>query len=274
MGSRSYLWGMDIREQFEANRRLWDKRTGIHLKSDFYHTDRILGGESSLTEIEELYLPSIEGKRLLHLQCHFGLDTISLSRKGASCTGIDFSPEAIRNARELSERAGLDIHFLESNVYDVPKLALPAFDMVFTSYGVLSWLPDLKGWAEVVAGSLKTGGALYLAEFHPILYMFDFDKQTLSYPYHNTGQAFEEWCESSYTGTGEKVGMNSWFWQHSLSETINALIGAGMQIDALHEVPWSPYNCFPGMNEVAASRFYFGPIETQTPHVFVLLARK
>ena len=259
---------------FQVNKDLWDKRTGIHLKSEFYHTERILAGESALTEIEHQYLPQVDGKSLLHLQCHFGLDTISLARMGAQCTGIDFSTEAMRTARELTARTGMHIPYYESNVYDVPRLGLPAFDLVFTSYGVLCWLPDLNAWARVVAGALKQGGMLYLAEFHPVLYMFDFDKRTLSYPYQNTGQAFEEWCEFSYTEATEKVGMNSWFWQHSLSEIINALIEAGMQIHIMHEIPWSPYHCFPGMEELGASRYYFGPKEAQIPHVLVVHAIK
>ncbi|MBK7231260.1 MAG: class I SAM-dependent methyltransferase [Saprospiraceae bacterium] len=265
---------MDLQDYFNINQKLWDKRTGVHVKSDFYKTDAVIAGESSLTEIENFYLPDVSGKSLLHLQCHFGLDTISLARKGAKCTGLDFSSEAIQLARQLSEKAKVDVQFVEANVYDLPKLNLGLFDMVFISYGTIGWLPDLDRWASGISNSLKSGGQFYFAEFHPCLYMFEFNTGQLDYSYFNTGEAIEEWCESSYTGTDDKVSMPSWFWQHSIEETVNALIKHGLQIESFHEVPWSPYNCFPNMKEIQSGRYYYGPEKARIPHVLVINARK
>ncbi|MBK9270866.1 MAG: class I SAM-dependent methyltransferase [Saprospiraceae bacterium] len=265
---------MELQDYFRINQKLWDKRTGVHVKADFYKTDAIIGGESSLTEIEDLYLPDVKGKSLLHLQCHFGLDTISLARMGAQCTGLDFSTEAILKARELAILTGLDIRFVEANVYDLEKLDLGEFDLVFTSYGTIGWLPDLDLWARGISNALKAGGQFYFAEFHPCLYMFDFNTGQLDYSYFNTGEPLEEWCDSSYTGTEDKVGMPSWFWQHSIEEIISALFKYGLQMEAFHEIPWSPYNCFPNMKEIQTGRYYFGPEKAKIPHVLVIKARK
>jgi len=259
---------------FETNRQLWEKRTHVHIGSEFYETEAIVAGKSSLTEIEESLLPDLNGKRLLHLQCHFGLDTISLARRGAICTGIDFSKEAISSARELSKKAGVSIDFREANVYDTLSLNLGKFDVVFTSYGVLCWLPDLEEWAGIVADSLSPGGMLYLAEFHPALYMFDFNTGSMSYPYFNTGNPFEDLEENTYADGSASIAMPSFFWSHSISEVLNPLLKQGMEISRFEEYPFSPFNCFPAMKEVGEGRFYFGPEGAQLPQVFVVVARK
>ena len=259
---------------FETNKRLWEKRTHVHIGSEFYETDAIVAGKSSLTEIEEALLPDLHGKRMLHLQCHFGLDTISLARRGAICTGLDFSEEAIRNAKELSEKAGVAIDFVEANVYDLPELQLGKFDVVFTTYGVLCWLPDLREWARMISDSLVPGGILYLAEFHPALYMFDFNTGALSYPYFNTGRPFEDLEENTYAEASAAIALPSFFWSHSISEVLKPLLENKMTIDNFEEFPFSPFNCFPVMKELGAGRFYYGPESAQVPQVFVVVARK
>lgn len=154
---------------FKVNKDTWDKKVAIHAKSDFYNVEAFKNGKTSLNKYELEELGSVKGKSLLHLQCHFGQDTLSWSRLGAKCTGIDISKEGIKEAIKLNNQLGLDATFIESNLYDVPKKVSGKFDIVFTSYGVIGWLPDLKTWGKIIADKLKKGGVFYIIEFHPIV---------------------------------------------------------------------------------------------------------
>ena len=151
-----------------TNRELWDAWTGIHRGSAFYGVDAFLSGESSLSGIEREAVGDVSGKRLLHLQCHFGMDSLSWARLGAEVTGVDFSPRAIDAARDLAVQAGLEAEFLCADVTRLPAAWSGRFDIVFTSYGVLPWLPDLVSWAGTIARVLRPGGAFHLVEFHPL----------------------------------------------------------------------------------------------------------
>ena len=158
-------------ERIAANRLLWDELTAVHERSVFYDVEGFLAGASSLTwpELDELG-PDVAGKRLLHLQCHFGLDTLSWARLGATVTGVDFSGQAIALARRLAAESGLAATFVESDLYDVPAVLDGRFDIVFTSWGVLCWLPDLTRWARLIADYLVPDGIFHIAEFHPFLF--------------------------------------------------------------------------------------------------------
>ncbi|MBK9963279.1 MAG: hypothetical protein IPP06_18720 [Saprospiraceae bacterium] len=138
----------------------------------------------------------------------------------------------------------------------------------------MCWLPDLEEWARIIADSLSPGGMLYLAEFHPALYMFDFNTGSMSYPYFNTGNPFEDLEENTYADGSASIAMPSFFWSHSISEVLNPLLKQGMEISRFEEYPFSPFNCFPAMKEVGEGRFYFGPEGAQLPQVFVVVARK
>ena len=155
-------------DYLELNRNAWDKRTGIHVVSEMYDVDGFLKGGCSLKEIELSEVGDVRGKTLLHLQCHFGLDTLSWARKGAKVTGVDLSPESIKQANELKRKAFLKGEFICSDIYGYEKLANPNYDIVFVSYGALNWLPDLGRWARILAKSLKDGGHLHLIEYHPV----------------------------------------------------------------------------------------------------------
>lgn len=183
---------------FDANRESWNKRTPIHKASVFYGLDGFKKGATSLNKTELEELGDVKGKKLLHLQCHFGMDTLSWAREGAIVTGVDFSEDAIVSARELAEELHLPATFICSNVYDLlqhQELA-GSFDMVFTSYGVIGWLPDLNQWAAVIAFLLKPGGLFYMAEFHPVVWMMDEHFDFIKYYYHNA-----EIIEEDLTGT-------------------------------------------------------------------------
>ena len=145
-------------DYLSVNQESWNRRAEVHFVSQFYDVDGFLAGQSSLTEIELAELPNVSGQRLLHLQCHFGLDTLSLARMGAFCTGVDLSPVAIDKALELKRKTNLDSTFISSDIYHFDRGAEPRYDIVFTSYGVVCWLPDLRQWAEVISANLALGG--------------------------------------------------------------------------------------------------------------------
>ncbi|MEY3366971.1 MAG: hypothetical protein RI973_126 [Bacteroidota bacterium] len=233
-----------------------------------------MDGKSSLTEIETDAMGNLEGKSLLHLQCHFGLDTLSLARKGAKVTGIDFSGKSITLAREIAVKAGIAASFFETNVYDVPSCVEEQFDIVFTSFGAIAWLPDLDRWASVVDRMLLPGGTFYIAEFHPTLYLFDFDNYNVSYGYFNQQLPYEEIVKGTYAAPESDLRAREYFWNHSLSEVISPFIGMGYRIAEFKEFDFSPYNCFPNMEQASPGRYRWKGTQVSIPHVFSLKAIK
>ncbi len=231
-------------ERIAANRALWDELTAIHERSAFYDVQGFLAGASSLTrpELDELG-PEVGGKRLLHLQCHFGLDTLSWARLGATVTGVDFSSPAIALARRLAAQSGLPATFVCSDLYELPAVLDGRFDIVFTSWGVLCWLPDLTRWARLIADYLAPGGIFYIAEFHPFLFALADDSEeprvgrdayfprTEPHVYENDGRG-------SYADPDAHVAAPVQYeWDHPLGEIVTALTEAGLTIAYLHEFP-------------------------------------
>ncbi|MDC0325125.1 class I SAM-dependent methyltransferase [bacterium] len=254
-------------DYLELNRNAWDKRTGIHFVSEMYDVDGFLKGGYSLKEIELSEVDDVRGKTLLHLQCHFGLDTLSWARKGAKVTGVDLSPEAIKKANELMKAASLQGEFICSDIYDYEKLATPKYDIVFVSYGALNWLPDLDRWARIVAKSLKDGGHLHLIEFHPVYDLHCGDSYfSRKEPDINAGGAYTENCD------GNKVEMATW--SHPLSEVINALLRHGISIDHFNEFPFSPYNCSEDFEEREKGRFYIKNTKLKIPMLYSIKGTK
>lgn len=268
-GSRCQLSPVENSEtqHFEMNRAGWDQRVKAHFESKFYDVEGFIAGNTSLREIELAELGGVEGKRLLHLQCHFGMDTLSWVRKGAICTGVDISPEAIRQARELAVKTRLDAEFVCSDVYGFNRGDSPPYDIVFTSYGVVCWLPDLDRWAEVIATNLAAGGTFYMVEFHPIYDLL------AGYCYFTRSEPdIDE--EGTYTEKGSDVVAKFAVWAHPLSSVINALIGAGIQIERVNEFAFSPYNCFEGMVEQEPGRFYLSHRGNDVPLVYSIYGRR
>lgn len=263
---------MDYTKYFEANKRLWDHKTPIHLQSEFYDHAAFIQGMNSLKKIELEDLGNINGKKVIHLQCHFGQDTMSMARMGAKMTGIDLSESSIAEARKTNEKLGLDCKFIEGNVYDVLELVDDTYDMVFTSYGAICWLPDLKMWAEQVSGLLKPGGMLHMVEFHPYLYTFDWDSKKPSYHYFNKG-VYHEVEQGTYANKDAKIGLDEYFWIHPISDVLNSLIGQNMQIQEFKEYDYSPYACFENLVKRGPEEFVFD-IGISCPHVFSLKAEK
>ncbi|WP_400191447.1 class I SAM-dependent methyltransferase [Hymenobacter sp. B81] len=258
----------------DLNRALWNARTGPHLTSDFYALDAFRAGQTSLNAIELGLLGELRGRDVLHLQCHFGQDTLSLARLGARAVGVDLSDQAIAAALALSAELSLPAEFICCDVYEAPAhLAGRQFDVVFTSYGVLGWLPDLDQWAAVVAGSLRPGGRLVLVEFHPVVWMFDNDFTRIQYGYFNDGP-IEETEEGTYADRAAPITHQSITWNHSLSEVIGSLLRQGLELTGFAEYDYSPYNCFAHAVANPDGSFHIGPLGRKAPLVYSVTARK
>ncbi|MEL6923700.1 MAG: C25 family cysteine peptidase, partial [Bacteroidota bacterium] len=256
---------------YETNQSLWNKRTPVHLDSDFYNMKQFLKGQTSLNAIElEALGDEVAGKSLLHLQCHFGQDTLSWARMGAHVTGMDFSEVAIEKAKSLSGQLQLPARFLQCNVYDLPEQLNEKFDIVFTSYGVLCWLHDLKAYAKIVARYLKPGGIFYIAEFHPVLYTFEWEQNKMLYDYFHQSEPIVEQAEATYTDGVAAINHLEYSWIHALSETMQPLLNEGLQLLEFKEFDYSPYNCFPNMKETAPGQYVYQGAGVRLPHVFSL----
>jgi SAM-dependent methyltransferase len=233
------------------NRANWDERVPIHLASRFYDCGRLRDGPGRLNAIEEAELGPVSGLRVLHLQCHFGMDTLKLAQRGAEVVGLDFSIPAIDAARKLALELGLQTRarFVAADVYDAPA-AIPepgSFDLVYVTWGAICWLPDMRRWAEVVAHFLKPGGRLYLADGHPAAYVFDDDAQLpdgmpgLFMPYFQREPLVLDDPRDYADERARLRNARTVQWVHPLSETIGSVIAAGLRLDWLHEhdrVPW------------------------------------
>ncbi|MBS1730618.1 MAG: methyltransferase domain-containing protein [Bacteroidetes bacterium] len=230
---------------FEANRDSWNKRAQVHKDSDFYALDSFKAGKTALNQLELSEMGNVQGKKLIHLQCHFGMDTLSWAREGADVTGIDFSPQAIEIANEIKDELNIPATFICSNVYDLTQhhKLKNAFDIVFTSYGVIGWLPDLEKWAETIVFLLKPGGTFYMAEFHPVVWMMDENFEYIKYFYHNQ-EIIEEDLTGTYTDRNAPITHKNYSWNHSISEVLNALIHHGLTINHFNEFNYSVHNCF------------------------------
>lgn len=260
-------------DYLEINRQSWNNRTDTHLTSDFYDLDGFLKGNTSLNSIELDLLGDIKGKSVLHLQCHFGQDTISLARLGADATGIDLSDKAIESAKQIAKDSGTDAKFICSDVYDLPNHLHQQFDIVYTSYGTIGWLPDLDRWAKVIARFLKPGGKFVFVEFHPVVWMFDNDFEKVFYRYFNSG-AIIETESGTYADKTADITQEYVTWNHGLSEVINSLIQNGLEINSLDEYDYSPYNCFNKTIEFEPKKFRIEHLGDKIPMVYSVVATK
>jgi SAM-dependent methyltransferase len=245
-------------EYVEENRRHWEDAASHHPDTDHYDVEGFLDGETTLSRLERRELGGEvgQGTDLLHLQCHFGLDTLSWAREGADVVGVDFSAVAVETARDLAAEADLAdrAEFVESSVYDLPDALDGGFDVVFTSYGVLGWLPDLDRWAEVAARFVRPGGTFYLAEHHPLTetlrWDFDGGKTEFVRPYFTPDEPM------TYEGPGTYADYDlelehdrSHTWPHGLGEMLTALLDAGLSLEFVHEHSFAVEEQFEGMTQ-------------------------
>lgn len=254
-------------DYIKTNREAWDKKTEVHAESEFYDVAGFLAGKTSLREIELSELRDVDGKTLLHLQCHFGLDTLSWARLGANVTGVDLSSNSIDKANFIKEKAGLEGRFICSDIYSFGETSRETYDIVFTSYGALCWLPDLDKWAEVVSHSLKPSGTFYIVEFHPLYDLVS------GYSYFHKDEPTIE-TEGTYTENDPGDTSTVVTWAHPLSEVVNSLTTAGIHISRLNEYPFSPYNCFENMVEREKGRFYISRSGQDIPLLYTIIGTK
>ncbi len=257
----------------QINKKTWNDRTAYHLKSEMYDVPGFLKGKTSLKEIELALLGNIKAKSILHLQCHFGQDSISLTRMGANCTGVDFSEKAIAEAETLAKKAEVNTKFVCGDIYDLPNQLCEKFDMVFTSYGTIGWLPDINKWAEIVSHFLKPGGKFVFVEFHPVVWMFDDKFEMISYDYLNSGP-IEETQSGTYADKAAPIELKSVTWNHGISEVVNSLITNKLELNFLNEYEYSPYDCFDNMIEFESGKFRIKHLQKKIPMVYAIVATK
>ena len=231
-------------EALRVNQQLWDEWTRIHETSSFYDLEGFRRGGIRLRPYEVEEIGDVAGRELLHLQCHFGIDTLSWARLGARVTGTDFSPAAIELATRLAAELELDARFVHSDLYDLPNVLEGEFDLVYTSRGVLGWLPDISRWARVVSHFLKPGGTFYITEIHPVAQAFENEgvapgELRLQYPYWEHPEPLAFVVKGSYADRSATVSTHTEYgWAHGLGEIVTALIEAGLRIESLREFPW------------------------------------
>jgi SAM-dependent methyltransferase len=259
-------------DYIQKNRELWNLRAERHLESEFYDVKSFLEGRNSLNKIELDLLGDVKGKRILHLQCHFGQDTLSLARMGAEVTGADFSDSAIEAAAQLASKLGIDAEFVCCDIYALTHCLMKEFDIVFTSYGTIGWLPDLDRWAKIISGFLVPGGKFIMADFHPVIWMYDDEIDKTHYSYFNRGPIVEV-SQGSYADAKGPL-QESISWNHSISELLESLLKNGLRLDSFSEYDYSPYNCFKDMTEIEPGKFQIKAKEGILPMVYSLLMVK
>ena len=247
-----------------ANRENWDDRVAIHVRPDGYDAAGFAADPERITNVvqwDATVLGDVRGKRLLHLQCHFGMDTLSWARLGARVTGVDFSGKAIEAARALSDGAGLPSHFVVAELYESPTVLVgEAFDIVYTGVGAINWLPDIAGWAKVVAHFVAPGGTFYIRDAHPALQALDWeaiDSLVLGLPYFETDEPFAWDEETTYSGEGTVEHTRTYEWNHGLGEIFTALTDAGLRVTMMAEHRELEWQGHPMMVQGADRRWRF-----------------
>ncbi|HLU31723.1 MAG TPA: class I SAM-dependent methyltransferase [Acidimicrobiia bacterium] len=251
-GSTRNTAPMPLDHYRQTNRANWDARVDIHVESDVYGIRRFVDDPEfvgAVVRFDAARLGDVDGRSLLHLQCHIGTDTIGWARLGAEVTGIDISPKSIEAARRISDDTGTPARFIVSELYDAPAALPETFDVVYTGVGAICWLPNIEGWAEVVARFLVPGGRFYMREAHPILWALDIERDddllVVDYPYFETAEP-QHWSETfTYAGDGEVASPDTYDWNHGMAETLQALIDAGLRIDEIEEYDFLEWEAGP-----------------------------
>lgn len=256
---------------FTANRERWNALTAVHLDSSMYDVSGFIAGRNSLSALELQLLGDVHGQHVLHLQCHFGQDTLSLARMGAIVTGLDLSDASIRAAQELADQCGLSAEWVTANVLHFQPELAGRFDTVFTSYGTIGWLPELEPWAQNIRHYLKPGGRLVFVEFHPVIWMFDNEFKAISYPYFNR-EMIVETENGSYADRNAPLVQKTYSWNHALAEVLGALLNEGFHLERFHELDGSPHDCFANTVRGEDGLYRIRGMEGVLPMVYALQA--
>lgn len=260
-------------EYFDDNKKLWNAKTPIHVKSAFYNQSKFLEQGNSLNEVELNEVGDVEGKKILHLQCHFGQDSISWQKKGAEVTAIDLSDEAIEVAKKLNVQMNTNVHFICCNVYEINDHLTEQYDIILTSYGTIGWLPDLSIYTKLIHSFLKPGGFYYIVDFHPFIWTLDDEYTQFGYNYFNTGVISEE-IDGTYADREATIRLKEHGWNHPTSELLNALLQTGLKLEFFNEFDFSAYNCFPKMEERGTGKWQFEHFKNRIPYMYSLKASK
>ena len=263
-------------EYRRANQDLWNEYTRINAASSMYDLAGFKAGRNRLHPLEIQELGDVQGKRLLHLQCHFGLDTLTWARLGAQVTGVDFSPDAVRLASSLADELKIPARFIQSDLYDLPNHLDETFDIVFTSYGVLTWLSDIPGWAQVAARYVRPGGTFYIAEFHPAACMFSDESERLEVneDYFNNGVLTFP-VEGSYADRmAPTQSKTSYEWNYPLGTVVSSLISAGLRLEFLHEFDYTVYQGYKFLEQGEDGLWRVPAGMPRIPLLFSIRARK
>ena len=266
------------KEYLATNRSSWDEWVALHFDSDYYDVAGFKAGNCTLKSVEVEELGDISGKSLLHLQCHFGLDSLSLARRGARVTGVDFSDKAISTARRLDDEEDLGARFVCSNIYELPRHLDDRFDIVFTSYGVLCWLPDLPRWAAVIAHFLKPGGFFYMVEHHVLMNIFDDEDSVtdlrVTDPYFHGREPARYFDTGTYASEGDQTTYESYEWSHSMADIVNSLVSAGLRIEFLNEFPFIAWKAFPFLEQDREGWWRMPASKPELPLMFSIRASR
>lgn len=269
-----------VDEYLAANRDLWNEWVGINSRSALYDVEGFKAGRCTIPAWQRDEVGDVSGKSLLHLQCHFGLDTLSWARLGARVTGVDFSARGLELARALAAELGIEATFVLSEVLELPQVLEGEFDIVFTSIGVLGWLPDMTRWAAVVAHFLRPGGVFYIAELHPFALVFDESQEAtelrLRYPYFPRPEPIALPVQGSYADRRAQVEQRvEYDWIHSMAEIVTSILSAGLRIEFLHEFPFGIEPQFPFLDRREDGRWYLPERQAgEIPLLFSIRARK
>lgn len=274
--------GIDEHERMmRVNQANWDARTPVHVDSQFYGLAQgpDLDPARWFAPFEWDDLGNLAGRDVLHLQCHLGTETIAFAQRGARAVGLDFSAASVAAARDIADRAGLDMTYVQANVYDaVAALEGRRFDVVYTGKGALCYLPDLARWAQVVAGLLRPGGRLYVVEFHPLLNALgptaapgEGTELLLRHDYLGGRRPVHRDATHTYTdGPAVQGATDSYEWMHGMAEVVSAVMDAGMTIRRLRESDELPWPRWPQM--VRAPSGWWRLFEPRIPLLYGLLA--
>ncbi len=269
-----------MEKYLESNKKRWNELADIHFKSQFYNVNEFIKNGISISDLEIKEVGEVTGKKLLHLQCHFGKDTISWARLGAQVTGVDFSDRAIELAKQLSQKIGIHASFICSEISELDKTILDpkSFDIVYTSHGAIYWLPDLERWAQIIMFFLKPNGVFYIADSHPTACIFDDECENdliVRFPYFHQIEPLEFDYDGSYAnGEAKLKNIKEYGWVHNLSYIVNSLINVGLQIEFIHEFPFTSWKMFPFLEERENGWWHLPAQFQKIPLMFTLKARK
>lgn len=262
-----------MRDYSAVNKKWWNDVTPIHSCSKLYDLQGFKNGKSSLISIEQEEVGDVKGKSILHLMCHFGMDTLSWARLGGITTGVDLSDNSIKLAKKLSKEIGVPATFICSDIYNLPNVLDKKFDIIFTSYGVLCWLSNIKKWGKIINHFLKKGGTFYIVELHPFTNILSYDFK-IFYKYFKKGPYIDD-SAGTYTDWKANVKGITYEWSYTISDVLNALIEEGLKIEFMHEFPFTMYDQFPGfMEQNEKGQYVLKNKKIQIPLLFSLKATK